>query len=783
MPDVALLGARHPLRPLRCLPRTLATLMTALWCLTATSALALERPEPQLYVLTLVDQGGVSLAMVVPTPNKSLSEAGISTRPTRAFEALRARSPKAYGVTSLRIDSATKATLVIDKVADADQVLAEVFWTLAAQGFSELSAPPYIKDTVTLDKLGYGAAVTILPLWDAIRFYDQPNLVAQAFVLVGGLPHPAQDAVKKLGKGDAALKKILTDAVSGAAMRPKLAVLEAIADPKLRDACKLRADDAAPALEDPSPQVRSNALDAVIAAGIANNKAVLAALEKLVETDADAELKLRAVKALSKAGVTKFSDLLETEKLKTGTAKEAMEAVDKLSKSQQVKIAGPALVGALSHSDKNVRDSALRALTALEQWDLLHLALKGDMLSAEMREQIATLLVDKGAPAAQDDALVYLLTKAKAPGAILACQTYGKRGAKTASPMLIDALKHDSAEVRGAAADALAQLKDDRAITPLADAADAKARDKEVMLKAATDILASLSIDKVKGLVGSKNITVRQMAIRALAEFAKGSRPRPDVVAILQEAKKDPDSNIKRSAVYALARLQDDGIARDLAELKKDPDVETRVQVAIALTNASEKYAEAAQVLEEMMGDGDRKVRVEAIRGLGKRKVTTVVTKLVAFTKQPDVEVKRAVFEALLSLRTPENAKELRPVFQKGMETQDSQVRLMCVQALADKTSAADIEGLRQAAFDGSKPVKLAAIAALGASKLVEAMDALANFFGEADNDVREKALEALCGIPPGDSAVTKNRYLKDFIEVDGMTDDLKKKAESCKSK
>jgi len=760
-----------------------ASLVAAALPLVAAVATAVERPEPMLYVLDQVDQGGVTLSIVVPTRNKSLAEAGLSQRPLRAFEALRARSPKAYGATTLRLDSATRATLVIDKVADADQVLAEVFWSLAAQGYTDLSAPPYIKDAVTLDKLAYGAAVTILPLWDALRFHDQQALVAQSFVVLGGRPEPAAEAIKRLIKGDPGLKRVLSDAVAGAAMRPKLAILEAIGDARARDACRLKADDAAPALEDGSPLVRSAALDAVIAAGISGNKVVIGALEKLVETDSDGELKLRAVKALSKAGVTKYADLLETEKLKTGTAKEALDAVDKLSKSQQVKIAGPALVGALSHADRAVRDSALRALVGLEQFDLLHGALKGDMLSAEAREQIATLLVDKGSPAAQDDALQYLITKARPPGAILACQTYAKRGAKTASPLLIDALRHDSAEVRGAAADALAQLKDDRAITPLADAADARARDKEVMLKAATEILASLSIDKVKGLVGSKNTTVRQMAIRALSGFAKGDRPRPDVVAILQEAKTDPDINIKRSAVYALARLQDDGIARDLAELRKDADADVRVQVAIALTNASEKYAEAAHLLEEMAGDGDRRVRIEAIRGLGKRKSISAVPKLIGFTKQPDIEVKRAVFEALLALRTGDNANELRPVFKKCMETGDSQVRAFCVQGLADKTTVADIEALRLAFSDPAKAVRLAIIAALGASKLFEALDALALFFGDVDMEVRDKALDAVCGIPAGDSVAVKNRYLKDFTDIGDMPDPLKKKAEACKSK
>lgn len=749
--------------------------------LSSLSALAADRAEALLYVLNFVDLGGVSVPLIVPEASKTLTDAGMATRAPKAFEALRARSPKAYGATSLRINSATSATLVIDKVADADQVLAETFWTLGAQGFSELTAPPYVQGNVTVEKLSYGSAAPVLYLWDLLRFHENPASVQLALALVGGQAMPASEALKRLARQDAAARKELVAAVDGQAMRPKLAVLEAIADGATRQAFKLKAEDAVGALKDPSVQVRGAALDAVIAAGFAGQKTVVAALETLIENDTDVELKLRAVKALSKVGPTKYADLLESEKLKTGTAKEALEAVHKLSKSSQIKIAAPALVGALSHSDAVVRDAAFEGLVELKQYDLLFSALDGDQLSAKMREQIARVLVENGSPAAQDASLTYLLSKGSADGAIFAAQIYGKRGAKTATPQLIDALKHDSAEVRGAAAEALALLKDERAIVPLADAASARPRDKETMMKAAIEILGSLRLDQVKQLVSSKNTDVRQMAIRALAEFAKGSRPRPDVVALLQEARKDSDANIKRSAVYALARLQDDGIARDLAEMKKDPDAEIRLQVAIALGAASAKYAEADDVLAEMVKDTDKKVRIEAIGGLSKRHAQAAVPGLMGLVQQPDPEVKRAVFAALLNLREPGNADKMRPLFRKGMEIKDSQVRAICVQALSDKvTLGDDIEALRQAAFDPNKDVKIAAIAALASTKAPEVMDPIANFFSDTDMTVREKAIDSLCAIPPGESAKAKRTYLKDAIESADMPEALKKKAQAC---
>ena len=769
---------RHPGRHVR---RLFGVVLSAGVLLVSLPAWAADRAEALLYVLSSVDLGGVSVQLIVPESSKQLTDAGMSTRAQKAFEALRARSPKAYGATSLRINSATSATLVIDKIADADQVLAETYWTLSAQGFSELTAPPYVTGSVTADKLSYGSAAPVLFPWDLLRFHESPASVQLAFAQIGGQLVPAAEALKRLQKGDPAARKDLTAAVDGQALHPKLTMLEAIADGALRTAFKLKAEDALGAFKDTSVQVRGAALDAVIAAGFTGQKAVVAALENLVENDTDAELKLRAVKALSKNGATKYADLLESEKLKTGTAQEALEAVHKLAKSTQTKIAAPALVGALSHSDASVRDSAFTGLTEMKQYDLLYGAMDGDQLSSKMREQIARVLVENGSPAAQDASLLYLIQKGSADGAIFAAQTYGKRGAKTASPQLIDALKHDSAEVRGAAAEALAALKEERAIVPLADAAAAKARDKETMMKAAIEILGSLRLDQVKQLVTSKNTDVRQMAIRALAEFAKGSRPRPDVVAILQEARKDPDQNIKRSSVYALARLQDDGIARDLAEMKKDPDADIRLQVCMALGASSAKFTEADDYLAEMVKDTDKKVRIEAIGGLSKRKTMAAVPGLMGLVQQPDPEVKRAVFAALLNLRDTGNADKMRPLFRKGMEVKDSQVRATCVQALSDKvTLGEDIEALRQAAFDQNKDVKIAAIAALASTRAPEVMDPIANFFSDNDMTVREKALDALCAIPAGESAKAKRTYLKDAIESSDMPEALKKKAESC---
>lgn len=768
----------HLARPSLATGALLACAVVSL-CLPSRQAEAQGQPVAMLYVVQQVEIGGVPLSVVAPIEESGLISAGMATRPMKAFDALKARNGRAYGNSSLRIDTATRATLVIDQNADADLVISEVFWTMAAMGITELLAPPAIRGAVTVDQLGYGAHVLMLTPFDLLNYARVEDVPRLGFVMVEGKPIAAPEAAARLAKGDVALRKPLTSAVSGTALRAKMLVIDAVGRSDVREAYRLKTEDLIPALSDVSLSVRSAALDAVIGAGIKDNKPVLAALELMVENDADTNLKLRAVKSLSKAGVAKYNDLLQAEKLRTGTAAEALKAVQTLAKSSQVKISAPALVGALSHSDQSVRDAAFQGLVDMKQVELLFGAIDSDQLTEETRERIARVSVEEGSARARDRSLEYLISKGSEQGAIFAAQTYGKRGSKAATPLLVGALKHNSPMVRSASAEALAQIKDERAIVPLADAADARRRDEEFMMAAAVEILKTLRLDQVKTLVASKNLKVRQMAIRSLADFAKGNRPRPDVVALLLTAMKDPNADIKRSAVFALARIQDDGIARDLANLKADPDAGVRVQVAIALGNASAKYAEADDVLVGMLsGDRDKDVRVAVIDAIARRRAGKAFNSLTRMVNYPDPKIQQAVYKALLALRDSSNGMLLRPLFRKGMGTNNSQVRLTCIAALADKTGLADMDALRQASFDRSTEVKQAAIDTLKAAGFPEGMEVLALWFGDPDMAIRKRALEALGGIEAGPEwKAKKKRYLDDFINTPGQPDELIKMA------
>ena len=773
-------------RPLRATAIAAVVVCGILLTLAPQSAQA-DNAKALLYVVQSVDVSGVPVKLIVPIDEPGLANSNVSLRPARAFSALKARNSEAYGNSSLRIDSATKATLVIGNGADADLVVAEVFWTLASMGVTDISAPPFIQGDVKLSQLTYGAHVLLLSPFDLLSFARREQVPPRAWVIVDGAPVPARDAARGIATGakklnGVKLRETLATAVTGKSKRAKLAVIAGVSKAAVRKAYNLKIDMLVPALADKDLNVRSSALDACIAAGVKGSPAVMSGLEKIVENDSDTDLKLRAVKALSKAGVSKYNDLLQAEKLRSGTTAEALAAVDTLTKSSQAKIAAPALVSALTHRDSGVRDAALKGLVGMKQWELLHTAMPSDNLAADMKEQIATVLVNHGSAVAREESLKFLISEGTPEGAIFAAQTYGKNGSKSATPLLITALKHTAAMVRQAAAEALGLIKDERAITPLADAAQARRRDEEYMMKAAETILKTLSLSQVKRLVKSSNLTIRQMAIRSLAGFSQGSAPNASIVQLLMDALKDSDATIKRAAVYALSDIRDDGIAQDLAKLAKDPDASIRMRVAYAVGRASGRFEGAGKLLMEMMRDPEKKVRVAAIDGIALRKDAEAFGPLMRLVNYPDPLIKRAVYGALLALRNAENSQALRMKFRKGMETRDSAVRLVCIQALADATVAGDMDALRQASFDKSTGVKLSAIAVLAKSNLPEAMEVLALWFADPDMKVREAALDGLAGIPAtGSWSAKKKRYVKDFIGTPGQPKALVAKAKKIK--
>jgi len=113
---------------------------------------------------------------------------------------------------------------------------------------------------------------------------------------------------------------------------------------------------------------------------------------------------------------------------------------------------------------------------------------------------------------------------------------------------LTDALQDSSAEVRGAAAQALGELRDNRAVAPL-----------------------------IKSL-GDRDAEVRQRAAHALGEIRDAS-----AAGALIQAVKDPDPGVREYAIVALANMRSTDALNAVLEAMKDADPAVRKAAVEAL--------------------------------------------------------------------------------------------------------------------------------------------------------------------------------------------------------
>ena len=293
------------------------------------------------------------------------------------------------------------------------------------------------------------------------------------------------------------------------------------------------------------------------------------------------------------------------------------------------------------------------------------------------------------------------------------------------------------------------------------------------MTDAGIAIVSRQPLGQVITISKSEDATVRELAIKAMAAFSK-DRPNPRVVGELKTHLKASEPGIRRAAVFALARIKDEGIVAELVALKDDKDEEIRAQVAYALTPS--KHPQADEILRSYLDDGANDVKLQAVIAVKQRKITDAFSKIRMMIGYRHLAIRRAVMEAVLVLSKPADP-ALFDLFSQQIGDSDPKVRILAIDGLAaytvDQRTAGAIGGAMigddatvkihalkilstlqdpnavfeviRGLFDETKEVKMAALDALEALKNEKASKALQEFItNTTDKDVRKRATEVL---------------------------------------
>lgn len=646
-----------------------------------------------------------------------------------ALKKLVADLPEAAAI-AVKFD-ATSAELTLDTAragdpAVADRALGAVYFTLRGAGLDEvrLAGKPLSHTSFTR-----GAYVAVHSLATAL------STKVSGWVEVSGVPVPAASFYKRVDSGDkdvfAAVKAALEDAPADV----RLMLIEKI------DTLKSKEKEALVLgrLEDGDARVRKAAV-AHLTKPSANG---VKGLQALVDRDTDNGVRLDAVKILVASGKKEYERYLLLDKLNANDPNAVIEAARGLAASKDKKFM-PAIAGLAAHGNPQVRAMAVTLLKDAGELGLVAQIPNNEQLAADVRELAAKTAAEHAAGADKASGLSWLIEKGSADNAVWAAAMVRDQVVLGTAVALGKALARPEAEVRKTAAQALGKLKDPVGLEPLAQAlrASSDAAEKELYANEASAIIAIQPVDQAIAIAGSKDATVRELAIRALAGFSK-DKPNAKVNDVLKKALSEKDPGTRQAAAFALARVNDDGVVADLAKLDGDADPEIRAQVAVAIGRS--KVAAHDALLIKFLDDKENAVKEAALVAIQAKKLGAAVDKVRFLVANRKPEVRREAMKALVLLAKPADA-ALFDIYAKAMQDEDTGVRMAALDGLAPFKDgrAAQYIGLPLLDDRAEKVLKLKVIEVLGGLGTADAVEHAVRGLFDEDREVKLATLTAL---------------------------------------
>jgi len=215
-------------------------------------------------------------------------------------------------------------------------------------------------------------------------------------------------------------------------------------------------------------------------------------------------------------------------------------------------------------------------------------------------------------------------------------------------------------------------------------------------------------ISAIRGL-SSEDKTIQNLSLRFLNAEGK------DRMEVLIEVLKDEDSDVRRSAVYAIGKLKDPTVGELLIEALKDKESKVRQSAARALGEI--KVPRAVEPLIAALQDKDCDVRLEATEGLAKIKDPRAVEPLIKALKDENWNVRWSAAKALEKInpkwRETEEAKKWVPVFISDLKNEKPDIRARAAEALGELKDPRAVKPLIEALKDKNQVVKYRASNAL----------------------------------------------------------------------
>ena len=323
------------------------------------------------------------------------------------------------------------------------------------------------------------------------------------------------------------------------------------------------------------------------------------------------------------------------------------------------------------------------------------------------------------------------------------------------------ACKHLAIQGTSAAVPALAKLLDNEQLASWA----------RIALEAIPGTIADEALRKsTEGLSG-------RLLVGAINTI--GVRRDASAVEVLKRQLSNSDGEVASAAAVALGRIGDAAATETLMSALAGAPVPVRTSIAEGLVLCAERLqsegnsARAVQVYDEIRKSAVSKQRiVEATRGAILARKQDGIGLLVEHLRSSD----KALFQVALGTAREFPGSEVDRSLATELEKATAERAALIIAAMADRKASGNLAAIQKSAGSGAKPVRLAAIGALGRVGNASSVPTLIAAASQSDEELSQAAKDALAQLPDDSAsqeilsslAKADNQLLAVLIDVVG---------------
>ena len=233
-----------------------------------------------------------------------------------------------------------------------------------------------------------------------------------------------------------------------------------------------------------------------------------------------------------------------------------------------------------------------------------------------------------------------------------------------------------------------------------------------------------------------------------------GVRRDTAAIDLLKARLPDQDAEVASAAAVALGRIGNLAAAKALRQALNGAPVKVRSAVAEGCVLCAERFlaegrpAEAVEIYDEVRkADVPKQRIIEATRGAILSRKNDGISLLIEQLRSPD----KSLFQLGLGTAREFAGSGVDKALAEELDRAESDRAALIVVAMADRPETVVLPAVLKAAGSGSKPVRLAAIGALGRVGDATCVSPLLGILLDSDSDLVQSARTALGELPPGE--------------------------------